>query len=304
MMKTKILSIILCIAMLLSCLLLAACDSSTDGDDSKNDPSVNDGNTDPDGNDDEQDPPANPNENETVNPEDKLKGKTVIWNGDSICKGATATGTWADRIAANNELKAWKNYGVGGGTIVENAPAMQGGNDRHSVSGTLEKMHEEFPDADYIILEGGTNDADLLGLISGEQYPPRFGSFDPDDFGGNYDRDTFCGALESLFYRAERLWPGKKICFIIAQKMGTDLAKSNNRYAYFEVIMQICEKWDIPYLNLWDDCELDPTNPEMYDPSKTADENELTSLYRDGQHLTAAGYDLTAAIIDAWLKTL
>ena len=44
----------------------------------------------------------------------------------------------------------------------------------------------------------------------------------------------------------------------------------------------------------------------MYDPSKTADGNEATSfaMYRDGQHLTSAGYDLTADLIDKWLKTL
>ena len=42
----------------------------------------------------------------------------------------------------------------------------------------------------------------------------------------------------------------------------------------------------------------------MYDPNRTLEENEQISLYKDGQHLTAAGYDYTADIIDGWLKTL
>jgi lysophospholipase L1-like esterase len=240
----------------------------------------------------------------TDSPCNKLYKKQIIWNGDSICQGATATGTWATRVAEWNQLKSWKNYGVGGGTITENVLVASTGKTRHSVSASLEKMHEEFPNADYIILEGGTNDADLLGRITEGVTPDRFGSFDPEDFSGNYDRDTFCGALESIFYRAKQLWEGKKICYIVAQKMGTYAATSDNRYAYFQVAMEICEKWDIPYLNLWDDCELDPNEPEMYNPSKSPDQNEECSMYRDGQHLTSAGYELTTELINAWLKTL
>lgn len=291
-MKKRILLVILCIAMLLSSVSLIACDSESDK--GKNPPVSN--------NDDKNDN-KNQDKDQAPKPENKLQGKTVIWNGDSICQGATSTGTWADRIAAKNELKTWKNYGVGGGTITENV-LYQNGNVRHSVCATLELMYEEFPDADYIILEGGTNDADLLGHITNGAYSIDFGEYTPDDDSGNYNRDTFCGALESIFYRAKLLWPNAKICFIVAQKMGLKESAVANRYAYFEAAMQICEKWNIPYLNLWDDCELDPTNPAMYDPNKTKEENDLISMYRDGQHLTAAGYDLTADIIDKWLKTL
>ncbi len=236
--------------------------------------------------------------------ENKLYGKTVIWNGDSICQGSSRWGSWADRIAAKNELKNWKNYGIGGGTVTENPPPFQSGKARHSVSATLEKMYEEFPDADYIIIEGGTNDADLLGRITEGTVAARFGSFDPDDYSGEYDRDTFCGALESIFYRATKLWRGKKICFIVAQKMGLKLPTVKNRYAYFEAAMQICQKWGIPYLDLWNGCYLNPRLPHMYDPNKSVEENEQISLYKDGQHLTAAGYDFTTDIIDSWLKTL
>lgn len=301
--KTKILAMLLCIVLLFSCVSLFSCNEEPDEGKTPDD-TVADG-TDKG----EEKPPVDPDdEEEEDDSEDykdsKLYGKTVIWNGDSICQGATATGTWADRIAIRNGLTTWKNYGVGGGTITENVLVASTGKTRHSVSATLEKMHEEFPDADYIILEGGTNDADLIGRITEGETPERFGTFDPDDFSGNYDRDTFCGALESTFYRAKQYWSGKKICYIVAQKMGIHAPTSENRYAYFEMAMLICEKWDIPYLNLWDDCELDPNDLDMYDPSKTADQNEEVSMYRDSQHLTSAGYDLTAAIIDAWLQTL
>ena len=236
--------------------------------------------------------------------QNKLFGKTVIWNGDSICQGSSRWGNWCTRIAEKNELKATKSYGVGGGTVAENSPAHLSGRARHSVSATLDLMFEEFPDADYIILEGGTNDADLLGSITEGEIAPRFGHFEAGNYSGEYDRDTFCGALESVFYRATKYWRGKKIAFIVAHKMGRTRSTADNRYAYFEAAMQICRKWGIPYLNLWDGCYLNPNLPWMYDPEKSKEENEQHSLYVDGQHLTAAGYDMTADIIDSWLKTL
>ena len=236
--------------------------------------------------------------------ENKLFGKTLIWNGDSICQGSSRWGAWADRIAKINQAKAFKNYGIGGGTVTENVLYESKGTIRHSVSATLEKMHEEFPDADYVIFEGGTNDADLLGRITEGNTPARFGTVDPGDYSGEYDRDTFCGALESVFYRATNYWRGKRICYIVAQKMGYNPPTSKNRRAYFEVAMQICRKWGIPYLNLWDGCYLNPMLKHHYDREKTIEENEVCSMYKDGQHLTAAGYDFTSDIIDSWLKTL
>ena len=295
--KMRRLIAMLCIVTLLSCVFLTACDSNPDQGNASDNTGTNNN---------EQNTPTDPSEEDTsMNQDNKLYGKRIIWNGDSICQGSSRWGAWEDRIAAKNQAKVSVNYGVGGGTITENVLYASSGQVRHSVSATLEQMYEEFPNADYIIIEGGTNDADLIGRITEGTYPARFGSFDPEDFSGDYDRETYCGALESIFYRATRqYWSGKKVCYIVPQKMGLNAATSANRYAYFETAMQICEKWDIPYLNLWEGCDLDPTNLEMYDPNKTVEENEQVSMYKDGQHLTAAGYDLTADIIDAWLKTL
>ena len=231
-----------------------------------------------------------------------LKGKTIIWNGDSICAGNKKRdlwerNAWAGRIAGRNEM-TYKNFAVCGGVFVEGL-IRDNGNPRHSVSATLDEMRAEFPEADYIIFEGGTNDADLL------KGTDRLGSFDPDDFSGDYDRTTFCGAVESVFYRATNYWKGKKIGYIVAQKMGVSAQGRRRRYSYFEVAMELCEKWGIPYLDLWDGCYLNPCLPWMYDPEKDpAGNNEAGTFYRDGQHLTDAGYDLTSEIIENWLQTL
>ena len=226
-----------------------------------------------------------------------LQGKTMIWNGDSICFGFKEWGNWATRIAETNETK-YKNFAVGGGTVTENPPRHRQGAERHSVSADVERMYEEYPDADYVIFEGGTNDADLLRM-------ERLGTI-TSGFEEPFDKDTFCGALESIFCRATRYWKGKKIGFIIAQKMGMDQDKYEIRRLYFDYAEKICQKWGIPYLDLWQGCYLNPYLPWMYDSTKTPEENgkENTGFYVDGQHLTAYGYDVTSEMIERWLKTL
>ncbi len=235
--------------------------------------------------------------------ENKLCGKKILWNGDSICAGSSRWGNWATRIGERNAME-YKNYAIGGGTIAEGVPPFSSGRIRHSVSATLEKMYEEMPDADYVIFEGGTNDADLLGLVA--EGETKLGEIDPFCFDGSFDTTTFCGALESVFYRSLTYWKGKKIGYIVAQKMGMSEEEFVNRRIYFDKAVEICEKWGIPYIDLWKGCYLNPYHPAMYDPSKTPEENgaENKGFYIDGQHLTSRGYDLTAEIIEKWLMTL
>ena len=125
----------------------------------------------------------------------------------------------------------WYNYAVGGGTITAEMYSESTGAARHWISRTIDKIHNEHPRVDYLILEGGTNDADLHGIDS-----DRFGTYDPSDFSGNFDDTTYTGGLESLFYKALSYYPQAKIGYIVAQKMGpTDIGyeEINNRRFYF-----------------------------------------------------------------------
>ena len=245
-----------------------------------------------------------------VNP---LYGKTILWNGDSICAGKAFNDTgdaWAGRIAANNSM-TYKNYAVGGGTITENV--QQGGVTKHSVCATLATMYQEFPNADYIVFDGGCNDADLLGnMITGT--PERLGTFSMSDFSGNYDEDTFCGAFESILYRMTNYWRNAKFAYIIPHKMGilneyrTDYTKEHHNYrAYYNLAIQMCEKWGVRYLDLWDGCFFCPMISHMCDTYGTMTQQEIYDagfVYADRQHLTQRGYDLEALMIENWLKTI
>jgi hypothetical protein len=238
-----------------------------------------------------------------------LYGKTAIFDGDSICASITdesGQGAWAGRIGDKNGM-TWKNYAVSGGTIT-NEQYHTDGTARHWVCANVDTLYAEHPEAEYIILEGGSNDADLIGSVLTDS-PEKFGSYTMEDYGGAYDDTTFCGALETLFYKAVSYWPGKKLGFIVAYKMGKSshgyTKDVSNRRAYFETAMALCEKWGVPCLNLWDGCCINPSLTACYDSSLSAEENrQAGKLLSDGQHPTSAGYDYITPMIEAWMRTL
>ena len=234
---------------------------------------------------------------------DVLKNKTVVFDGDSICHATTEPKPyrgWAYRIGTKYDMD-WHNFGIGGGTITTEL-YYASGEPRHWVCRSIDSIHEQFPTLDYLILEGGTNDADLI-------YPneERFGKVDPYDFSGNYDDTTFCGACETLFYKAITYYPNTKIGFIVAQKMGVtnNYTETNKRRMYFLKAIEICKKWGIPYLDVWDGCPLNPCLNVYFDGELDVEGNKAAGkAYVDGQHLSTVGYDLITPKIEAWMKTL
>ena len=236
----------------------------------------------------------------------ELKGKIIVFDGDSICSDTSELDPscrgWAARVGRRGEME-WYNYAVGGGTITAEMYSESTGAARHWISRTIDKIHNEHPRVDYLILEGGTNDADLHGIDS-----DRFGTYDPSDFSGNFDDTTYTGGLESLFYKALSYYPQAKIGYIVAQKMGpTDIGyeEINNRRFYFLRAIEICKKWGVPYIDLWESSPINPALKCYYDPELDIQGNiDAGSAYRDGQHLTALGYDMIENPIYSWIKSL
>lgn len=223
-----------------------------------------------------------------------LYNKKVVFDGDSISHGTSAgdgLNGWAGRIGEANHMD-WYNESRSGGTIMSGL--YSGTAKRHWVSTHIDTIYDQYPDLDYLILEGGTNDADLVGTEKLGSISTK--SFMYDDFNSEAD---FTQALEHLFSKAISYYPNKKIGFIIAQKMGTSASsyKTSNRRIFFDRCVEVCEKYGIPYLDLWNTCHLNPTIDR-------ASHNGVYHMYTDGQHLSAAGYDYVSPIIEAWMKTL
>ena len=229
--------------------------------------------------------------NEQDNP---LFGKSVIFTGDSICNASTDFadgGGWAKRIGNKNNM-LWVNYGVSGGTITSK-----------NITGSPFTISETpwGSGADYIILEGGTNDADRIGSILNGAAPADFGTYDETDYTSSFNNNKFCSAVEKMLKDVISSFPLARVGFILAMKMGETnngyTPETNNRRAYFDTIEKICKKWGVPVLNLWDKCTMNPSIASHYTEGQTY-------LYVDGQHPTGNGYDLISPIIEEWMKTL
>lgn len=239
-----------------------------------------------------------------------LYGKTIIFDGDSICHATSESSDnpnrgWAYRVGEKNGMK-WYNYGISGGTVTaemyyKDSEGVERG--RHWVSRGIDKIREKHESVDYLIFEGGTNDADLLDIGS-----DRFGSLDPADFSGNYDDSTFTGALESLFYKSINYYPQAKIGFIVAQKMGRPKCGYGPEYKrryYFLRAIEVCKKWGVSYLDLWEKSTINPSLKCHYDPDLSVAENIAAGKpVMDGQHLTKAGYEMISPAIEEWIRGL
>lgn len=237
-----------------------------------------------------------------INP---LFDKKVVFDGDSICAGnGSEMGHygrgWAGRIGVDNNME-WYNVGVSGACVTAETYFLNN-TPRHWVSRYIDTIYTDYPDLDYLIGEGGTNDADNFYST-----PEKLGTFSETDFTGPFDDTTFYGAMDSWCKKALTYFPKAKIGFIIAHKMGTNFVTYvKNRYDYFTYAEKVCKKWGIPVINLWETGQLRPDVESNYNPIYNTIETatEHGYLYYDGQHLTAYGYDLISPKIEAWMKSL
>ncbi|MDF2663891.1 MAG: hypothetical protein K0Q94_6682 [Paenibacillus sp.] len=236
--------------------------------------------------------------NPVLSSDNPLAGKRALYNGDSITAGAgwanppatlypkSNTG-WCTEIARRNGMSA-AGYAVSGGTIAAETYG-SGGSKRHWICQDIVNMDEK---ADYIIFQGGINDYWLsvpLGTVT-------------TTYSATLNDTTFCGGLESIFKQAQLKWRGKKIGFIITFKIrGTfDVVGNTKSNPYWEKAREICKKWSIPYLDLFNSSGLN------YELDEIRDQYSLqTAGAGDGCHPNEAGYkEFLVPQIEAWMKTL
>lgn len=170
----------------------------------------------------------------------RLQDKLIAYNGDSICEsrfsGFSSNGGGYPYLISQIVGGTYENKGVSGGTLAVSSAG-------HHVCETISTMTDN---ADVVCLEGGINDYWLNVPL---------GDFSPSDFTGTIDNTTICGALESIFRQAINKWVGKPIVFIIVHKITTTAWTQNTAGYTFaqarEKMIGICEKYSIPYLDMW-----------------------------------------------------
>ena len=226
-----------------------------------------------------------------VDDNNPLKGKTALFVGDSITYGGT-DGGWVTRIAKENSLLA-TNAGVSGSAISITSRVSSG--NRTRILTQLE--NNKSNSYDYVIMHGGMNDAwdsNTVGTMSS--------SFDVADF----DNTTYAGGLEELFYYAKQYYPDSTYGFIVNYNTpaSTDGGNTAATGPYFRMAKQICEKWDIPYIDLFEGTvEVDGVELSYSDDILKV--NEATNFRDAGDvHISATGYDIISPYISAWMRTL
>ena len=188
-----------------------------------------------------------------------LAGKIATFTGDSICAGGEEGG-YAGIIRTDYGMTV-ENLGVYDGTVVE-------WQDKFCISESIANMRS---DADFVILEGGGNDADW-----GPQYIP-VGTL-TSGYNDTLDTTTFAGAFEYMLKSAINKFSSAKIGYIFVHKCVANFDAPNG--AYHSMAIAALEKWGIPY------CDLNVMVPPLGYIS------DLSSTYTrgDGIHPNELGY--------------
>ena len=227
---------------------------------------------------------------------DPLYGKSALFVGDSILQAdadracdadwriyPSGQRSWAGRIGLRNNM-TFTNAGKSGATIAETSSNNQIYTQLHK-----NKRHS----FDFVILWGGINDAwkDVpIGSLSN--------STNIDDF----DQTTFYGGLEATLCSAKEWYADSTIAYVISYSMplakdGVVLTTLRNGYgAYVDAIKAACEKWGVPYLNLYEDTDF------CTNVLKTGTSNYY--FKDDGIHPYTPGHDLLALRIEPYIEQL
>ena len=203
-----------------------------------------------------------------------LYGKIISFNGDSISAGQGFAGGYGKIIAERNNM-IYENISVNGSSITKGLTDSTG-SPRNVLSESISKMRA---DADYVVLEGGINDA--FDWKSGKL--TNIGTISS-DYTSVLDNTTFCGAMEKYLRDAKLRFKGKKILYVIVHRMpyisSPYLTGSKNTFTEIrELIITICNKYSVKYVDLF--------NSGL---NTCIDEYKTAYTTGDGIHLNELGY--------------
>lgn len=216
-----------------------------------------------------------------------IRNKKINFLGDSITEGhgcADPANKFTGRIARDYGTVCC-NYGIGGTRIARQTHPSE--NPKHDLD-FLGRYDEMDPDADIIVVFGGTND---------------FGHGDA-PIGVMTDRmpNTFYGALHLLYTGLISKYPAARIIVLTPLHRffeesnygsGRKAVPSGTLFDYVQIIRQVAEYYALPVLDLYGCSGLQPNVPviqEKYVP--------------DGLHPNDEGHLILAERISAFLLKL
>ncbi len=218
-----------------------------------------------------------------VDTESALYKKRVLFCGDSICEASNdADGFakygvrgWAGRIMAWNDLTG-RNRGKSAASI---------SNCRGTNTILAQLKAQANGNYDFVILHGGVNDAwdnAPVGVMT-------------EGFDGPFDESTYAGGLEATIKYAKETFEESTVAYILNFSLPkAKWGRISDMSEYFDLAKQICDKWEVPYLDLYSD---DDFNNKVLCTYSTV-------YVPDTVHPNSMGYDLIAPVINDWMKEL
>ncbi len=217
----------------------------------------------------------------TPDPENGLYKKSVLFVGDSITEGRVEWNKgkdivgWPGRIIEGNEMTG-VNKGVSGAPI---------SNCRKTNTILAQLQTESKNSYDFVIIHGGVNDAWDVAPVGTMT----------EGFDAELDMTTFAGGLETTFKYAKETFKNAQFGYIINFKINrSDVGKLADMSEYFDMAKQICDKWQIPYVDLYSDEDFN-NNKLKY--------TQTTNL-PDKIHPNTSGFDIIAPVINDWMETI
>lgn len=208
-----------------------------------------------------------------------LKEKKINCLGDSITEGYGTThieNTYWNRLAANTGATV-RGYGIGGTRIArQHSPSENPVYDRWFCS----RVSEMDPDADVIVVFGGTND---------------YGHGDA-PFGTPEDRtdDTFCGAVHTLCRLLIERYPAATIVLMTPAHRADEFENGRRLADYVAAEKAIAAQYSLPVLDLW----------SMGGMCSAIDAQRDLYYVPDGLHLSDAGHARVEQRLRKFLESL
>ena len=208
----------------------------------------------------------------------ELKGKKINFLGDSITEGVGASEyahCYVEQFAAATGAVC-RNYGISGTRIAKRrVPYENPEFDRYYAS----RVPEMDPDADVVVVFGGTND---------------YGHGDA-PLGEMNDRTvwTYYGALHVLFTALIEKYPTAQIVILTPLHREDEEKRTPILKPFVDATRQVAEYYSLPVLDLWANYGIQPRIPvmkNMYVP--------------DGLHPNDAGHAILANKLRAFLEQL
>lgn len=218
-----------------------------------------------------------------------LYQKSALFCGDSICFGSQDRGVysgvrgWAGRIGYVHDMD-FVNAGVSSSSV-SNA-RLQWGTIIQQVEANKNRNF------DYVLLHGGVNDA----WGTNGSAPTPVGKVTAEGT-TTFDLNTFAGGLENLLYKTKQIFPNAKIGYIINfYAPNCTSGTVSEMSAYVDMTKVICDKYDVPYVDLYN-------NAELTEKLMVTVPGHKKDYIADNIHPGAAGYDVLYQYIAAWMET-